>query len=74
MEGLALTQITVKSRTVEFDPIESRVGTTVTVTGSGWVASNSAPGAESANISVDYYLPGESGFGCIGQGQPRLRR
>ena len=65
-----VTQITVKPRTVEFDPTESRLGTTVTVTGSGWVASNSAPGAESANISVDYYLPGESDSDASARANP----
>ena len=45
---------------MEFEPRESRVGTTVTVTGTGWIASNGAPGAESANISVDYFRPAEN--------------
>ena len=65
-----VTQITVKSRTVEFEPMESRVGTTVTVSGSGWVASNSAAGAESANISVDYYLPGEEDSDASARANP----
>ena len=65
-----VTQITIKPRTVEFEPLESRVGTTVTVTGSGWVASNSAPGADSANISVDYYLPGEEDSDASARANP----
>ena len=40
------------------------------MTGSGWVASNSAPGAESANISVDYYLPGESDSDASARANP----
>ena len=65
-----VTQITVKPRTVDFEPMESRVGTTVTVTGTGWIASNSAPGADSANISVDYYLPGEADSDASARANP----
>ena len=65
-----VTQLTVKPRTIDFEPKESRVGTTLTVTGTGWVASNSAPGAESANISVDYYLPGESDSATSARANP----
>ena len=65
-----VTQLTVKPRTIDFEPKESRVGTTLTVTGTGWVASNSAPGAESANISVDYYLPGESDSDASARANP----
>ena len=48
-----VTSITVPARTVTFDPPESRGGTTVTVSGAGWVASNSASGA-SSDIEVEY--------------------
>ena len=65
-----VTTLTVKPRTIDFEPKESRVGTTLTVTGTGWVASNSAPGAESANISVDYYLPGASDSDASGRANP----
>ena len=65
-----VTTLTVKDRTIDFEPKESRVGTTLTVTGTGWVASNSAPGAESANISVDYYLPGESDSDASARANP----
>ena len=65
-----VTQLTVKPRTIDFEPKASRVGTTLTVTGTGWVASNSAPGAESANISVDYYLPGESDSDASNRANP----
>ena len=53
------THITVPRRTVTFDPPESRVGSTVTVSGTGWIASNSVTGAENSDIEVKY----ESGGG-----------
>ena len=65
-----VTQLTIKPRTIDFEPKESRVGTTLTVTGTGWVASNSAPGAESANISVDYFLPGETDSDASARANP----
>ena len=65
-----VTTLTVKPRTIDFEPKESRVGTTLTVTGTGWVASNSAPGADSANISVDYYLPGASDSDASARANP----
>ena len=57
-----VTTITIPERTIDFEPEESRVGTTLTVIGTGWVASNNAAGAENTNLSVDYFLPaaGES--------------
>ena len=65
-----VTQLTVKPRTIDFEPKESRVGTTLTVTGSGWIASNSAPGADSANISVDYFLPGQADSATSARANP----
>ena len=65
-----VTTLTVKPRTIDFEPKESRVGTTLTVTGTGWVASNSAPGADSANISVDYYLPGAADSDASARANP----
>ena len=65
-----VTTLTVKPRTIDFEPKESRVGTTLIVTGTGWVASNSAPGADSANISVDYYLPGASDSDASARANP----
>ena len=47
-----VAQITLKDRTVDFDPKESRSGTTVTVSGRGWIATNSA--GITAGIDVDY--------------------
>ena len=47
-----VAQITMKDRTVDFDPKESRSGTTVTVTGKGWIATNSA--GITAGIDVEY--------------------
>ena len=52
-------QVVISSRTVDFDPKESRVGTTVTVSGSGWVASNSASGAVTSSINVEYFRAGQ---------------
>ena len=48
-----VTFITVPKRTVTFEPPESRVGSDVTVSGTGWVASNGASEA-SSDIEVDY--------------------
>ena len=47
-----VAQITMKDRTVDFDPKESRSGTTVNVTGKGWIATNSA--GITAGIDVEY--------------------
>ena len=47
-----VAQITLKDRTVDFDPKESRSGTTVTVSGRGWIATNSA--GITAGIDVEY--------------------
>ena len=65
-----VTTLTIKPRTIDFEPKESRVGTTLTVTGTGWIASNSAPGADSANISVDYFLPGEGDSSTSARANP----
>ena len=51
-----VTEITIAPRTVEFTPKESRVGTTVTVIGTGWPAINSTAGAKNASIEVEYFL------------------
>ena len=51
------TRITVASRTIQFTPEESRSGTTVTVSGAGWPASNSA-GGYNATLSVAYVISG----------------
>ena len=48
------TNVTVPSRTVTFDPPESRVGSTVTVSGAGWIASNSATGSANSDVEVRY--------------------
>ena len=48
-----VTSITIPDRTVTFDPPESRGGTTVNVTGTGWVATNAASQAPS-DIDVEY--------------------
>ena len=48
-----VTSITVPARTVTFEPPESRVGSDVTVSGTGWVASNSASDA-SSDIELEY--------------------
>ena len=55
-----VTQITVAPRTVSFTPKESRVGTTVTVSGTGWPATNNGEGADSIGIDAEYVLAGES--------------
>ena len=53
------TSVTAPRRSVTFDPPESRVGSTITVSGTGWIASNSATGAENSDVEVKY----ESGGG-----------
>ena len=53
-----VTSITIPDRTVTFDPLESRVGTTLTVSGAGWIASNGAEGAEDADIELTYESSG----------------
>ena len=52
------TRITVADRSIEFTPEESRSGTIVTVSGSGWPASNSA-GGYNATLSVAYVIGGD---------------
>ena len=52
-----VTEITVAPRKIDFEPKESRVGTYVTVTGSGWPASNSNSNY-SANVTIEYLLSG----------------
>ena len=49
-----VTSITVPGRTVEFDPLVSRVGTTLTVSGTGWLAANNAVGSSNADIDLEY--------------------
>ena len=49
-----VASITIPKRTVTFDPPESRVGTTLTVSGTGWIASNGASDAEDADIELRY--------------------
>ena len=55
------TKITIAPRTIGFDPPESRVGTMLVVSGTGWPAFNSGSGSASTDISVDYILPAGSG-------------
>ena len=52
-----VTQITVAPRTIEFSPQESRSGTTVTVSGSGWPAANGASNLN-PSVKVEYVLGG----------------
>ena len=52
-----VTNITIPARTVTFDPPESQVGSTVTVTGTGWVATNNAGG----NSDIDLVYTSANG-------------
>lgn len=49
-----VARVTVKGRTISFEPEESHIGTPVTVSGEGWPASNSASGADNTRIEVEY--------------------
>ena len=49
----------ISDRTLVLDPLESRVGTTVTITGTGYPADNTKTGAESTpSVSIRYTVSG----------------
>ena len=51
--------LTIAPRTVSLSPLESRVGTTVTVTGAGFPADNTKTGAESTpSVAIKYTVSG----------------
>jgi len=52
-----VASVTVAARTISFSPEESRIGTTLTITGSGWPAVNTL-GDYNASLTVDYTLAG----------------
>ncbi|MCH8281226.1 MAG: hypothetical protein IIC96_11160 [Chloroflexi bacterium] len=57
-EGIA--NLIIPERTLVLDPIESRVGTTVRVSGTGYPANNTKSGSESVpTIKIEYTIPGQ---------------
>ena len=51
--------LVISDRTLVLDPLESRVGTTVTITGTGYPADNTKTGAESTpSVSIRYTVSG----------------